>query len=496
MRRHPMISPPPLPPRRPGRPLARTALLVNPFYAKDPWSSAAKHVLTPTLALTSVAGATPPGWSVRCWDENLCQGPPPTDPLPQVVGITVHLTFAARAYALADWYRAQGCVVVLGGLHARSRPDELAEHADAVAIGDGTRAWPRLLGDLEAGRLQPRYLEPFRGFASAPLPDRSVLPAWGYLTTASLIATQGCTNRCDFCWLATGPDRIPWELRPPAAVAAELAASGAPYGVFIDNNLGASRRYLRELCRALAPLGRIWSAAITIDVTDDPALVREMALAGCTGVFIGFESLDDTNLEAAGKRTPRVADYARRVELLHRSGIQVNGSFVLGFDGDGPDVFERTARWIEEVRLESATFHVLTPYPGTPLFDRMEREGRLLHQDWSRYDTAHCVFRPRLLTPGQLEAGRAWLYRRLYSLRSIWARRPRQASAVPAYLAMALLYKRSNWLWRHLIRWRLVHAAWAPLVALARWRHLRFRRRLAAEGVQAPAVLRAPERLG
>ena len=299
-------------------------------------------------------------------------------------------------------------------------------------------------------------------------------------------------------WLQTGSPRIPYLERPPSEVAAELAATGEPYGVFIDNNLGASKRYLRELCRVLAPLEKIWSAAVTLDVADDPALVREMALAGCTGVFVGFETLEDESLRAAGKRTPLAlrqaqgertgdlaADYARRVELFHRHGIQVNGSFVFGFDGDGPDVFERTARWIEEVRLESATFHVLTPYPGTPLFARLEREGRLLHRDWSRYDTAHCVFRPARLTPAELEAGRAWLYERLCSLRSIWKRRPRQRAAVPAYLAMAILYKRCNALWRHLIRWRLTHRVWAPLVELTRRRHLRLRARLARSPVVA-----------
>ena len=133
-------------------------------------------------------------------------------------------------------------------------------------------------------------------------------------------------------------------------------------------------------------------SAVTIDVTDDPAVVREMALAGCTGVFVGFESLTDENLAEARKKTPRSADYARRVRMLHDYGIQVNGSFVLGFDHDRPDVFARTAAWVEQNRLECATFHILTPYPGTPLFRQMEAEGRLLHRDWSRYD----VYTPNL----------------------------------------------------------------------------------------------------
>ena len=241
----------------------------------------------------------------------------------------------------------------------------------------------------------------------------------------------------------------------------------------------ATRSYLRRLCRALRPLERIWSAAVSIDVTDDPRLVREMALAGCTGVFVGFESLSDANLAAARKRTPAAGDYARRVGIFHDHGIQVNGSFVLGFDHDGPDVFDRTVSWIEANRLECATFHILTPYPGTPLFRRMEAEGRLLHRDWSLYDTAHVVFRPARMTPEQLAEGYACCYRRLFSRGSIWRRRPLDPRAVAPYLAMSFLYKRANPLWRLLIRHRLTAPAWRPLVEATRRRHLAFRRRLA-----------------
>jgi len=475
-----MTDAPVLPAPRRRTPVPRTALFVNPFYAKDPHASYGKHVLTPSLTFTSLAGATPPDWSLFFWDENLLQGPPPADPLPEVVGITVHLTFATRAYALADWYRAQGSIVVLGGLHALSCPEEVAAHADVVAIGDGALTWPRILRDLDAGALAPRYLAPQDNYRESPPPDRSILPSWGFLTTLSLIATAGCHNRCDFCYLATGDTRIPYQKRPIAAVVDEFKRSPEPYGVFIDNNLGSDKRYLRDLARALAPLERIWSAAVSIDVADDPTLVRAMALGGCTGVFVGFESLTDANLAAAGKRSPRADDYARRVAMFHEVGIQVNGSFVLGFDHDGPDCFERLARWIEVNRMECATFHILTPYPNTPLFRRMEAEGRILHRDWAKYDTAHCVFQPRHLSPAQLEAGYAWLYDEVFSARSIWARRPRQAEAVPAYLAMSALYKRSNPLWRHLIEHRSTHAVWAPLVEASRRRQVAFRKRLLA----------------
>ncbi|WP_394836598.1 B12-binding domain-containing radical SAM protein [Pendulispora rubella] len=485
----PMQNAPLLPPAPRGEPVPYTVLLINPFYAKDIHASFGKHVLTPSLALTSLAGATPAPWTVRFWDENLLQGAPPSDEVPQVVGITVHLTFAKRAYELAAWYRARGSIVVLGGLHALSCPDEVAEHCDAMAIGNGVPIWPKILSDIEHGKLERRYHAEYRNYASDPAPDRSVLPRWGFLTPASLIATQGCHNRCDFCYLATGDTRIKYQMRTAQQVADEFAATGAPYGVFVDNNLGSNRRYLRELCAALRPLNKIWSAAVTLDVSDDPSLVRDMALAGCTGVFIGFESLTDDNIRLAGKRSPRAEDYAARIQLFHANGIQVNGSFVLGFDQDRPDAFEKLANFIEEQRLECATFHILTPYPNTPLFVRMERQNRILHRDWSLYDTAHCVFRPKHMTPEQLEAGYEWIYQRLFSLRSIWARRPRQASAVLPYLGMALLYKRSNWLWKLLIRHRLTHVVWAPLVHATRLRHLRYRKRLEKEpSVPGPLV--------
>jgi radical SAM superfamily enzyme YgiQ (UPF0313 family) len=458
---------------------SRYVLLINPFYPKDPHASFGKHVLTPSLAMTSFAATTPPHWRVEYWDENLLQGRPPFDPLPEVVGITVHLTFARRAYELADWYRRRGSKVILGGLHVLSCPEECAPHADALALGDGVQLWPRILADAETSRLRSIYTATYENdYRTDPAPRRAILPRESFLTTTSLIATRGCHNRCGFCYLATDGLRMPYRMRDPAQVAAEFEANGQPYAVFIDNNLGSRREYLRALCGALRPLEKIWSAAVTIDVTDDISLVRAMALAGCSGVFVGFESLTDQNLADARKKTPRAADYARRVRILHDHGIQVNGSFVLGFDHDRKDVFARMAEWVENNRLECATFHILTPYPATPLFRQMEFEGRLLHRDWSLYDTAHAVFQPRHMSPEELEQGYGWLYERLFSRQSIWRRRPQDWRAVAPYVAMSYLYKRSNRVWHSLIKHGLVHQVWTPLVELTRRRHLRFRRRL------------------
>ncbi len=478
-----MINAPRLDSLDSGAPIeSRYALLVNPFYPKDANASFGKHVLTPSLALSSFAATTPGHWRVEYWDENLLDGRPPFSPMPEVVGITVHLTFARRAFELADWYRQRGSQVILGGLHVLSCPEECAPHADALALGDGVQLWPQILHDVEADRLQPRYSASYESdYSEAPPPRRSILPRHSFLTTTSLIATRGCHNRCGFCYLATDGLRMPYRVRDPKQVAAEFAADRQPYAVFIDNNLGSRRDFLHLLCGALRPLNKIWSAAVSIDVTDDPSLIRNMALAGCTGVFIGFESLTDDNLSEAHKKTPKTSDYARRVKMLHDCGIQVNGSFVLGFDHDRKDVFARTAEWVEENRLECATFHILTPYPATPLFRQMESEKRLLHRDWTLYDTAHAVFQPKHMTPDELEQGYAWIYDRLFSHSSIWRRRPQDWSAVPLYLAMSYLYKRSNRFWHQLIKHDLVHGVWRPLVEMTRLRHLQFRCRLAED---------------
>ena len=465
------------PPSEPPQPYH--ALLINPFYPKDPHGSFGKHVLTPSRALVALAGSTPPEWTVTHWDENLLLGAPPLKPFPQVVGITVHLTFAKRAYELSRWYRRRGALVVLGGPHTVSCPEEAAPHADALAIGEGVQLWPRILSDAAAGALQPSYRENYHHpYREEPPPRREILDRRGFLTTAGLIATRGCHNRCSFCYLSTNGLHIPQQSRDVEQVVEEFLASRETYAVLIDNNLASDREYLLNLCQALRPHNRIWSAAVSVELAEDPQLVREMALAGCTGVFVGFESLNETNLIDSRKKGTSPAEYARFVQVFHQYGIQINGSFVFGFDHDEPDVFAKTIDWIEKQRLACATFHILTPYPGTPLFRQFEAEGRLLHRNWDLYDTSHAVFRPRRMSPEELETGYAWCYQRLFSLSSIWKRKPSRVAEFPAYFGVSYLYKKMNLVWPFLIRRRLTHALWRPFIAASRYSNLRHRRKL------------------
>ncbi|MBI4699788.1 MAG: histidine kinase [Deltaproteobacteria bacterium] len=277
-------------------------LLINPRYRRNPCSSAMRHALTPALALPTIAAATPQSYRVRLHDENLAWGEPPLVPIPEVVGITVHTAFAPRAYELARRYRALGSRVVLGGLHATALPEEARCHADVVVAGEGASVWPQVLAGLRAGRLGPAAVVQgsFRSppYESCPWPRRDLLPRGAFVTRASIVATRGCTQRCGLCYLATRGLRMPYQKRPVADVLAEIDATGERFVVFTDNNLMADPGYGLALCRALGPRGLLWTAAATIEVARHPQLVREMAAAGCQGVFIGLETLSDATLRS------------------------------------------------------------------------------------------------------------------------------------------------------------------------------------------------------
>jgi len=459
-----------------SRPRLGDILLVNPRYHRNPCSSAGRHALTPALGLPLLAAATPSSYRVRFHDENLELFDAPLHPLPEVVGITVHTAFAHRAYELADRYRRHGVRVVLGGLHVTALPDEARFHADAVVVGDGVPVWADVLAGLRNGSLRGgkvvrgSFAEP--GYAAIPWPDRTILPRGAFLTNAAILATRGCTGRCGFCYMATRGLRCPYQQRPVEDVLAEIDAMGEPYVVFTDNNLMADLDYGRHLVQGLRQRSLIWSAALTVDAARDPQLVAEMGASGCQGVFIGLETLEDRNLAEQHKHTLPPSRYREAVRLFHDAGIQVNGSFVFGFDHDGPEVFDRTLHFIVEEHLECATFHILTPYPGTPLFESLEAQGRILTRDWSQYDTAHVVFRPARMSPDQLLAGYRQCYQRLYSWPTIFARRPSGLTRTAAYLLMTLLYKKWDGVFRATAPLRLTHGLWSPLVEIHRRMHL------------------------
>ena len=390
------------------------------------------------LTLTTLAALVPPDLDadLRLIDEGIDDVDLELEA--DLVGMTVITGTAPRAYALAAHYRARGIPVVLGGPHVTLAPDDAAPHADAIVIGYAEDSWPALLRDAAAGRLQPRYAQaPDLSLAGRPFARRDLLPASRFLTTHVFEATRACIHNCDFCVVPSAWGRKPYH-KPVAEVVADIRQTGARKLIFVDLNLIADRGYAAELFEALMPLRVQWYGLSTMLLADDLPLLALAARSGCRGLLIGFESIEPENLRRSSKPFNRPRDFKRVVALLHRHRIAVYGCFVFGLDQDTADVFVKTAEFAVEAGIDLPRFAVVTPFPGTPLFRRLEEEGRILTRDWELYDGQHVVFQPARMSVADLQEGTERAWRHAYSWPSI-ARRLRHSPASPAVAVAANL---------------------------------------------------------
>ena len=394
------------------------------------------------LTLTTLAALAPPELDARFTliDEGIQDVD--TNLGADRVGMTVITGTAPRAYEMAARFRARGIPVVLGGPHVTLVPDDAQPHADSVVVGYAEDTWPQLLRDFRAGRLQPRYVQGADlSLAGRPFPRRDLLPPRRYLTTNVFEATRACIHNCEFCVVPAAWGRRPFQ-KPVADVVADIVQHGARKLIFVDLNLIADRAYAARLFEALVPLGVEWYGLSTVLLADDLPLLELAARSGCRGLLLGFESIVADNLRDSSKSFNRPQEFARVVELMHRHGVAVYGCFVFGMDHDTPEVFLETARFAVDARIDLPRFAVVTPFPGTALYQRLEREGRILTRNWELYDGQHVVFQPARMSGAELQDGVALAWRHAYSAKSI-ARRLRSTPASP-WVAVA-----SNLGYRH-----------------------------------------------
>ena len=372
------------------------------------------------MCLPVLASLTPPGVKIHLVDENVetVNLAEPAD----LVAISCMTASAPRGYEIADHFRARGVPVVMGGMHPSVLPQEAAEHADAVVIGEAENQWPRVLADFAAGRAQQFYRAEERPqLEDLPIPRRDLLRTDRYLTVNLVQTARGCPHACDFCSVSPMFGRR-YRFRPIPEVIEEIRSLGSHTVGFPDDNIVASPRRAKELFEALLPLDLRWVGQGDLSMAKDEELLKLMARSGCMAMFIGLESLSQDSLAAANKRANIGVDYEQAIAAIHRHGIDIIGSFVFGLDPDQPDVFRETVGFVERVKLGMAQFPVLTPFPGTPLYDRLNEEGRITSFDWSLYNMGNVVYRPRNMTAAELLQGRLYAYRRFYSLPSILRR--------------------------------------------------------------------------
>ena len=372
------------------------------------------------LSLLAVAASTPPDWEVRIVDEYV--SPLDFSAEPTCVGISFMTAGAPRAYEIAREFRRRGVPVLAGGFHPTFLPEEASAHFDAVCAGDAEPAWPQMLRDLELGTLKGVYhSDPFASLGGLSLPRRDLLNRREYFTQNSVQTSRGCPNRCTFCSI-TSFYKAHYRHRPVEEVLREIEGLSGKLVIFIDDNLVADRSYALELFSGLRPLNRHWYSQSALTVAQDPELLEAAVESGCKGLFVGLESLSNENLHKVGKGFCLTETYVKDIEALHRAGIAIEAGIIFGFDEDGPEVFDLTLDFLKESHIELAQITILTPLPGTAIYNQLAQEGRILTRDWSYYDFFHVVFQPRRMTPGELQAGTDEVVRRFYSTRAILER--------------------------------------------------------------------------
>jgi len=414
--------------------------IIAPAWDQGWWNGG--PVLAPPLILPLLAGLTPSWFDVVLIDENV--EPVDLNAKADLVAISCMTASAPRAYAIADAFRARGIPVVIGGIHPTIMPDEAAAHADAVVIGEAEPVWKEVLDDFLRECLLPRYWHvDYAELVGLPRPRRELLQVQRYLTTNVVQTARGCPNDCSFCTVSRIAGRNV-RFRPVDEVIEEVRPLEGWIG-FVDDNITIHARRAKELFEALIRLNRPWGwvGQADLNMARDEELMELARRSGCKAMFVGLESLSPENLRATHKMPNVGIDMDEAITRIHRAGLEIIGSFVLGLDGDALGTAERTVAFAERHKLAAAQFAVLTPFPGTAMREQLLAEGRVLENGWADYTMSNVVFRPRLMTPRQLKLEQAYAYDRFYSGLSIIRRCLSWRRLMSGNSALAIMVNRS-----------------------------------------------------
>jgi radical SAM superfamily enzyme YgiQ (UPF0313 family) len=387
--------------------------------AESPFWRPIKYSLFPPLGLATLAAYLSSDDEVDLQDQHVEKVN--LNDNPDLVIIQVYITNAYRAYSFADHYRAQGAYVILGGLHVTSLPEEAALHADTIFLGPGEETFPQFLKDFKNGKPQKRYFSSVRTLERIPPLRRDLIKRHLYLVPNSIVVTRGCPHHCTFCYkdaFFEGGKTFYTQVVDDAL--AEIDRLPGRHLYFLDDHLLGNTKFATDLFEGMKGMNRVFQGASTVDAILRGNLIEKAAAAGLRSLFVGFETFSPQNLKQSNKKQNLQRDYVKAVKRLHDLGVMINGSFVFGLDEDDRDVFKRTVEWGVENAITTSTYHILTPYPGTKLYEEMKNAGRILTNNWDLYDTRHVVYQTKNLSAEQLEAGYQWAYREFYTWSNIF----------------------------------------------------------------------------
>ncbi len=397
------------------------------FYDCDFYSTflLTKKYVSYLLAIPTIIALTPDRHEIRVFDENIEEID--YNWKADLAGISVRTMFAERAYAISEAYRKRGVKTVLGGIHPSMCPEEAQQHCDSVVTGEAEAVWTALLTDAENGQLKKRYrAEKFFDIKLSPVPNRVPLSRNRYLSDI-VQTTKGCPFHCEFCsvYAFDGQkirnktvDQVIQEITDINGFHARYKKKNAIF--FADDNIIANKKFSKELFLALKPHNINWICQASINISKEDELLGLMRESGCGAIFIGFESISQKNLEMMHKEINQRYDFLEAIKKIQSYGMLVHSSFIVGYDFDSSKTFDELIDFIRESRLLMPLINILTPFPGTELFMRFEAEGRLLHRDWSKYDTKHVVFSPPNMSPAELLAGYIKIVKSAYSFDAIF----------------------------------------------------------------------------
>lgn len=421
----------------------RKLLLILPRNDRGYWGKVSKKGKTGfvRLSLPTIAALTPSHWDVEILDARA--QPVDYGRRADLVGITAFTAEIPSAYEIANGFRARGVKVVMGGIHVSALPEEALLHADSVVTGEAEAVWPELLRDYEHGELKPIYrADRLISMDNMAVPRRDLLNRQMYVSGFNTIqASRGCPYNCDYCAVTAFFGRK-FRTRPLGEVVDEIRKFDTKDFFFVDDNITGQSGYAKDLFRALIPLKRIWGGQTTLNIAKDEELLSLYAKSGGKYAFIGFETLSKKNLRNMNKSWNSPDGYGEAIKKIHKAGINILGSFIFGLDDDDPAVFRTTCDFIMEHNIDAAQFHVLTPFPGTRLFDSMEKDGRILDRDWGKYHTGEVIFRPKNMSPDELQRGYWWAYHNTYSITNIIRRCVRSPRNIVSRIGMNISYRR------------------------------------------------------